>query len=307
MPAYFWMYNLYALERNSWKALNRDKRKERLQRIEINYLAPDTAEEILSALEQMEGWMKAAGINSADIKASDIKTAAGNGEEDEDPEYAIPQSDEEIPAPGLERHNRGAVLLKPRRAYLAYREMLYFYAMKTTIAYLESRPRLSFGDFLSEVSGTDRVKEWVNLGGQIVPAFRLDKLRGDIREKRINDWQSIHGSYGKFAACYPLDAARHAWAVLNGISACKDAEAFREQLTAAVEIQRRVTGQIYRSRAKDFHDPFRSVTYRNAEEMKEVAGSPDANIFVTLSRETLAGFETSVRALSERLAITNEQ
>ncbi|MDR1353400.1 MAG: DUF4954 family protein, partial [Treponema sp.] len=250
LPAYFWMYNLYALERNSWKAFNRDKRKVRLQQIEINYLAPDTAEEILSALEQMELWMKEAGIDPAGIKPADIKTAGRNGDADEDPEYAyIPRSDEEIPAPGLERHKRGAVLLKPRRAYLAYREMLYFYAAKTIIAYLEERPGLLFREFLEEAGGAERVREWVNLGGQVVPAFRLDRLRGDIRGKKHKDWLSVHGAYGEFACHYPLDAARHAWAVLNSISVCKNAGDFKRELGTVVEIQRKVTGQIYLSRA----------------------------------------------------------
>ena len=304
MPAYFWIYNLYALERNSWKAFNRDRRKAPLQQIEMNYLAPDTAEEILSALEQMEGWMKAAGIDSADIKAADIN-AGKNGDADEDPEYAYTsQSDEEIPAPGLERHNRGAVLLKPRRAYLAYREMLYFYAMKTVIAYLEGRPELSFGEFLKEVNGPGRVREWVNMGGQVVPAFRVDRLRGDILEKKLNDWRSIHEAYGEFAGLYSLDAARPAWAVLNHISVCKNAEDFGKELAAITEIQRRVTGQVYLSRAKDFHYPFRSVTYRNEEEMKEVVGSPESNFFIKLSRENLTNFETAVRAL-ERRVISN--
>ncbi|GHT75881.1 hypothetical protein FACS1894124_7750 [Spirochaetia bacterium] len=118
MPAYFWMYNLYALERNSWKAANRDKRRIRVQHIEMNYLAPDTAEEIMSALTLMETWMQAAGISPAGItpdtalsanadayaSAYENNTAgpslpmADNADED-DPEYAyIPKSDEEIPA-----------------------------------------------------------------------------------------------------------------------------------------------------------------------------------------------------------------
>jgi hypothetical protein len=304
MPAYFWMYNLYALERNSWKALNRDKRREKAQRIEMNYLAPDTAEEILSALEQIEGWMKAAGEDGADAwQTIGAKSALGNGDADEDPEYAYtPRSDEEISAPGLERHKRGAVLLKPRRACAAYREMLHFYAMKTLIAYLEGRPELSFDDFLKEVNGADRVKEWVNLGGQVVPVFRVDKLRKDIREKRVNDWRAVHAAYGEFAVRYPLDVARHAWAVLNIVSACESAEDFVRELAMAEELRRKITEQVYLSRARDFHDPFRALTYRGGEEMREVAGAPEDNFFVKLSRETLAGFETALRALEKRVA-----
>lgn len=49
MPAYWWMYNLYALERNSYKYRKRDKRKVIRQQIETDYLAPDTVNEIFFA------------------------------------------------------------------------------------------------------------------------------------------------------------------------------------------------------------------------------------------------------------------
>jgi hypothetical protein len=35
--------------------------------------------------------------------------------------------------------------------------------------------------------------------------------------------------------------------------------------------------------------------------MKEVAGKPESNFFVKLSRENLSNFETAMRALSERI------
>jgi hypothetical protein len=141
----------------------------------------------------------------------------------------------------------------------------------------------------------------------VVPAFRLDGLRGDIRGKKINGWQSVHEAYGEFAGHYPLDAACHAWAVLNLVSDCKNAEDFGKELAAIVEIQRRVTGEVYLSRAKDFHDPFRSVTYRNGEEMNEVAGKPESNFFIRLSRENLDNFETAIRALEKRVTNNSEQ
>ncbi|MFN9666594.1 MAG: DUF4954 family protein [Bacteroidota bacterium] len=44
MPAYWFMYNLYALARNAAKYGDRDKRTEKIQHLEYDYLAPDTAE-----------------------------------------------------------------------------------------------------------------------------------------------------------------------------------------------------------------------------------------------------------------------
>ena len=50
MPAYWFQYNMYALARNSWKYVDRDKRIDKTQYIEYDFLAPDTINEILKAL-----------------------------------------------------------------------------------------------------------------------------------------------------------------------------------------------------------------------------------------------------------------
>ncbi|AEF84608.1 conserved hypothetical protein [Treponema primitia ZAS-2] len=307
MPAYFWMYNLYALERNSWKASDRDKRVVKVQHIETDYLAPDTAEEIIAALAQIETWMSDAGTPAS---GPALSVQFQDSTDEEDPEYAyIPETGEEIPAPGLERHKRRAVLLKPRKARSAYLEMLRFYAIKALIARLESSPGLSFEGLVAELespgSNTERVTEWVNLGGQIVPAFRVDKLRAQIREGKLDSWDAIHRAYDEFWDAYPLDKARHAWGVLRflqkGENPLTDAAAFCGELDRVLETQRWITDQVYRSRAKDFHDPFRSITYRNREEMDQVAGNAENNFFIKLTRERLGQFEETVKVLKERV------
>jgi hypothetical protein len=324
MPAYFWMYNLYALQRNSWKAVNRDKRKHKIQRIEMDYLAPDTAEEIMNALELMEGWMRDAGvaIPSGSVTGSALSV---DGQGEEDPEYAYtPRPDDEIPARGLERHDRAAALLKPRRAWFAYREMLRFYGMKTLIARLEEKDGPDFPGLVAEIIAPDpawdeavegsRVREWVNLGGQIAPAFRVDALRQEIREGRhtgrCGSWEAIHAGYDAMATAYPADRLRHGWSILRYLwgeettgkpHPARDREAFKAEILAALEIQKKVTEEVYRSRAKDFHDPFRGITYRSGAEMEAVAGKAEQNPFVTLNRERLKQFEASVTAILDRL------
>jgi hypothetical protein len=54
MPAYWFMYNMYGLARNSWKYVDRDKREDKVQRIEYDYLAPDTINEIFESLRLLE-------------------------------------------------------------------------------------------------------------------------------------------------------------------------------------------------------------------------------------------------------------
>src|SRR5215467_907606 len=54
MPAYWFMYNMYALARNTVKYADRDKRTEKIQNIEYDYLAPDSVNEIFFSLELLK-------------------------------------------------------------------------------------------------------------------------------------------------------------------------------------------------------------------------------------------------------------
>ena len=286
MPAYLWMYNLYALERNSWKAITRDRRKIKKQHIETDYLAPDTVEEIIAALSQMEHWFKAAGL---------------------------PEDIDALPATGLERQagygsNRSMVILKPGRALAAYREMLRYYVLKTFIYYLEERPELSFENFIEEMANNkSRICEWVNLGGQITPAFRVDELRRKIRSGEIDKWEDIHACYAEMAAAYPLDKAQHAWFVYRYLEPDRaenplaNKEYFKQELETLLNLNRFIAEQVYRSRAKDFNEPFRGITYRNKEEMEQVVGNADDNPFVKFFRKKIGQDDEHIKRVLERL------
>src|SRR5205085_3148287 len=54
MPAYWFMYNMYALARNASKYIDRDKRTEKIQYLEYDWLAPDSVNEMFDALEMMK-------------------------------------------------------------------------------------------------------------------------------------------------------------------------------------------------------------------------------------------------------------
>src|SRR6202790_4171406 len=63
MPAYWFLHNMYALARNAWKYGDRDKRLEKIQLLEYDYLAPDSVEELAAAIEIMQliaakSWLK---------------------------------------------------------------------------------------------------------------------------------------------------------------------------------------------------------------------------------------------------------
>ena len=311
MPAYFWMYNLYALERNSWKTKARDRRKQKVQQIESDYLAPDTVEEIIQALEQMESWMKQAGLP--------IERMNGTGMfplDNEDPESKVKIEDDNILAKGMERHDRKTVILKPRKAMAAYREMLLYYAIKTLADYLLEKPELAYTDFVIEMeslenNSNERITKWTNLGGQIVPAFRLDELRDKIGKGEIDSWNDIHAAYDEMNAVYVRDKTRHAWKVykyLNrqpsvaGVSEhpLRNFIHFKKELETLILIRRGIAEQVYKSRAKDFDDPFRAITYRNKDEMQAVVGNAKDNSFVKLVQERTKVMEDMVNNLKKR-------
>src|SRR6266496_1827206 len=54
MPAYWFMHNMYALTRNAGKYEDRDKRTERIQFMEYDWLAPDSVNEMFNAMQLMK-------------------------------------------------------------------------------------------------------------------------------------------------------------------------------------------------------------------------------------------------------------
>jgi len=295
MPAYFWMHNMYALERNSWKTKNRDKRKVKIQRIEIDFLAPDTAEEIIASVELIESLLDNAGITPYNMTDED-----GNGIR-----Y--------IHCNNFENSKRDQVIIKPIEAIAAYRQMLRYYAVKKIAAFFELHTELDFqglADLLdiyspnAALAAHDRIKDWVNIGGQIVPAFRVDELRKEIGEGKCKNWDEIHGVYDKWDEEYPLDKCRHAWAVLMLLQESDkkmDSSSFSRELDSVLEIRNLIVKQIYESRAKDYANPFKKATFRSAEEMEQVLGKPDDNSFIRLVREDAGNFKEMVERVRLRL------
>ncbi|MCL2444037.1 MAG: DUF4954 family protein, partial [Treponema sp.] len=289
MPAYYWNHNMYALERNSWKIKNRDKRKTKLQRIEIDYLAPDTAEEIISALALLNNWLGEAGYTPLDVAGNTVIRHINCGH--------------------FERSNREQVIIKPVEAITGYRQMLHYYAVRKITAFLDTHPEMDYNK-LCELFGSsslnERVKDWINVGGQIVPVFRVDELRKNIGEDKYKTWDEIHKVYEQWEESYPLDKCRHAWAVLAYLretDKAPDAVSFKKELSAVLDIRRWIDKMIYESRAKDYKNPFKTATFRNQAEMEQVLGKPDENQFIQVIQKESALFKEMIDRVSARLPV----
>lgn len=289
LPAYWWMYNMYALARNTWKFGARDKRKRKLQHVEFNSLAPDTAEEMFRALGLLERW-----IGQASLRAGGKLT----GQESDDQLAALGRQlltgdgsgvdDLEVLAENVENSNRKVVIFKPRQAYQAYREMLHYYAVKDLLDGMDGQTPAAMAEALSG----PRQRQWVNLGGQLLAGSDIDALREAIRTGRIDSWQAVHEEYDRLWDQYPEARRRHALATLLELLGIEHltSEAWSDALDQAVAIQRFIAKQTHLTRKKDDENPFRRIAYDNDEQMRVVLGSADDNSFVKQVRQETEDF-----------------
>ncbi|HMA76806.1 MAG TPA: DUF4954 family protein [Candidatus Krumholzibacteriaceae bacterium] len=303
LPAYWWLYNMYALARNSSKFRNRDKRERKIQNIEFDPLAPDTAEEIIKARRLLE---------IAAAKASLRERGELDGNEDEDKLAAAGRElltgskgkiDKlEILGENMEKSKRKVIIFKVYEAYRAYSDMLHYYAVKNLIEYMASDPSLRFSSMVEKL-GCEREERWLNIGGQLIAEGDVDCLRRDIVKGKLSSWKDIHERYDELWQEYPFEKQKHAFATLRDING-SDTEFTKEDwlgaLERAVEIQEFVNRAVYRSRKKDFDNKFRQNTYRNIEEMNAAIGTIEDNSFVKQVRGETEDFKKLAGEISKR-------
>jgi hypothetical protein len=302
MPAFWWLYNMYALARNTWKFQNRDKRISKLQNIEFDSLAPDTIEEIFTAIELLEIWA---------AKAYHQKNEKAYNPEEKDNlkklgrKLFMEEPDTikglRIRGENMEKSRRDVLIINAYKGYHAYHQMLLYYAVKNLMEYMENNNGENFEQMAKKLTGAHE-KEWTNLGGQLTSAKDVTKLRSDIGSGKLDTWKKIHQRYNKLWADYPTQKQRHAfasWCRLLG----NDKPTRQQWLTAldnAVEVQAYIRDQVYFSRKKDYDNPFRQSTFRNNEEMIAAIGTIDENSFVKQVRDETEIFKKRVYALKKR-------
>jgi len=302
IPAYWWLYNMYALARNSWKFNARDKRQTKIQNIEFDYLAPDTIEEIFSAIRLLELWT---GKATARAEGKDIS----NDEEmiklgytmltDESNSKTVDSL--EVLGENMEKSRRKVVILKVLNAWNAYRDMLHFYGVINLLDYMTANKNAKLGDMVSAL-GTPRQTRWTNVGGQIVSVSDFDAVCNGIKDKTLSDWPTIHHAFDRLWDKYPTDKRGHAFATLLDVMGAETMtpDIWNSALDKAVEIQKYICEQTYQTRLKDFENHFRQMTYRNSAEMQAVIGTIEDNSFVKQVREETAALEKLVNTIKRR-------
>ena len=293
LPGYWFMYNMYALARNSWKYEARDLKLYKWQQLEHHYLAPDTIEELFNGMALLEKW-SARSISSDEPDSTIIgKEALESGK--------IP-SIMTVEADIIEASAREVVVLKASEGYAAYREMIHYYGIRELLLYMKREKINTIDQVKIELEHSSRC-DWINLGGQVLEKERLEGIIKRIASDTVSSWDDLHTEYGAAFKEYPKEKARHALGSLLSLHAKKeteiDGQEWQSWLNLFIEIQTKLVEKTIHSRDKDYDNPFRQMMYETREEMALVVGSLSDNEFLSqLKKESLeletyaAGFVT---------------
>ncbi|MFW5959689.1 MAG: DUF4954 family protein [Chitinivibrionales bacterium] len=254
MPGYWWLYNKYALFRNAYKFKNRDKRVMKTQNIETDFLAPDTVEEILKGMKEIER------ITGTAYSESEIEPESAGRHLLKHDSPVLNEFD--VYTDLFERSKRSALILKHREGYEAYREMALYYAVRTVGLYLGQKrlqESVCVADMLNRLENMGgRCMEWTNLGGQILKLEDLESITREIRSGELQSWDEVHERYDLLWQEYEYDKALHACGVLKELyrdSGFTESE-WESAVYEAMEIQRGIYTGICQSREKDYDTSF---------------------------------------------------
>jgi hypothetical protein len=301
MPAYWFMYNMYALARNSVKYVDRDKRSERIQEIEYDWLAPDSVNEIFYSLQLMkkfagQAWAKK---NKKKISDKEILLIGEKLLEESDPVL----DELEIVAEGFENSRRKTILVKVRQAYQIFKELVSYYGISQLINFAVEKNINSWQKLLQRLPFKAGRNGWLNAGSQLLPQASVDTLLKRIRTGKIETWDEVHEFYRKNGELYKDQKLQHAFASLleiNKLSSPKfNKKNFKILLEQAVVTREWMTKAIYDSRAKDHHNEFRKMVYDNQQQMDKVIGKLGENEFVNQQVEELKSFKIKIEGLSK--------
>lgn len=260
MPGYWFMYNMYALARNTGKYLGRDKRTEKIQFIEYNYLAPDTVNEIFDAIKILST-LKTNEFDSAEIT-------------------------------GWENTKRKTEIIKVSKSIEIFHALIQYYGMTEILKLIHTEKIKSFTELKKHLSTKISRSNWLNIGGQLIEKEAIDKVKKDIKSGKVKSWEELHTFYRKEGANYKKLKLQHAYTslleILNITSKQFNKNQFNSLLDKTIDTKSWICKGIYSSREKDYSSPFRKMVYESMQEMNMVIGKLEENTFI---QEQLAELE----------------
>lgn len=287
LPAFWFRYNMYALARNTWKFRDRDERIIKEQNIETDFLAPDTAQEMLSGINIIEQAIKE---KTGSVPFVDEKDFTEKSELSE--VYLTDMAPKEK-----------VLIIKPVQAIWLYKLMISYFAAKEILKYIQNSGNTGL---LSLFKNEPESTKWLNFGGQLIAEKEYGELIKDIKKNELDSWKSIHDRYNELWQKYEgqkRDFAIQCWLKKEGKSA-KDISKKEvcDLLIFSVKIDKLLLNWTKESRLKDYSSPFRQTTYRNKEEMNAVLGKYKENPFILKMEKEHYKFTKAIETIVSQLA-----
>ncbi len=305
MPGYWFMYNMYALQRNSNKYTDRDKRTDKAQHIEYDYLAPDSVNELFTALQLLERFTGKAFLLTEDSNKTESEdTCIKVGKE------LLEKRDASVMgltilADNFENTKRPVVIIKALEAYHLFKELIVYY-VTTQLTKTIDQTGLGIMETIKELAPSKLIRSnWVNMGGQLMPIAEVNELKKRIKNGKISSWKMTHDFYRSQEVKYDTLVLGHAMASLKELTGLHIKKATTEEIIAlldqAVTTRTWMTTGISTSRAKDYTNPFRKMVYDDVEEMNEVVGKLEDNSFIIEQNEELKKFKKMIALVKKKL------
>jgi hypothetical protein len=307
MPAYWFLYNMYALARNSWKYVDRDNRIEKIQLLEFNFLAPDTVNEIIQSLTLLEtltakAWLAREG-NHKKITAEELALTGRKLLNGHDPII----NDLDIVAPHFENSERPVRLIKVLPAYHLFKELVTWYATQQVLDFIREQNIKTTEQLSQALPSKVTLTQWMNVGGQLILRSEIEKLVKQVHSGRIKSWEAVHAFYTEQGQRYANDKLGHALAALKdvfGIQLKKaDPLMLKNLLLQSITTREWMVQEIYESRAKDYDNPFRKMVYETTGAMNNVLGKLDDNTFIKQEQTALENYKKEILQLCKKLKL----
>jgi len=316
MPAYWFLHNMYALARNAWKYGDRDKRLEKIQQLEYDYLAPDSVQELASAIEKLEliaarSWLNH-GANDSFRKENESQRSNSTSSDDAlrtMGKTLLENKDEAFTsisffAEEFENSSRKVRVIKLVKGYSIFRELIVHYAVEQIMLQTNSGQFDGLSAFQESLPENKNPESWINAGGQLIKKSSFEKLLSDIRQNQVNSWGEIHQFYQHEAGHYSIDKLQHALDILYQVHGILiknlSAVAFKELLLQSTRTAEWITQGIFSSRKKDYINPFRKMVYESQAEMDQVLGKLDDNGFIINQEKMFKEYQLRIHDLIQK-------
>jgi len=271
-PGYWFKHNMYALARNAWKYEARDQRTEKIQKIEFDYLAPDTVNEMFDAI----------------LLFSKLKVdAKGN---------ALIK--------GVENSQRLCEIAHVKESVDLFNELINLYSIENIMHLIEKEKPSDFAGLKKLLPSKLSRSKWSNWGGQLIPEQAIQKLRSDIKAGKLQSWKDVHTFYKKWSDMYEVHKNEHAFTSLLELNKITGKQftpnVFKSLLEKALHTKEWMTKSIYESRKKDYTNPFRKMVYHSKDQMDVVIGKLEDNQFIQKEFEALDIFTKRLKKIAAK-------